>query len=214
MSKLFLLIIPFLFCLTSCSSVQKKQNKALSTAIHGARESIKQGRIDIAKSLLDEAARLVPPPKKKIVIHPFKWNTVGLIEKDKVDLGTNFIVLPPELAARPVIVKDSKEFNEILNNNKELLKTEKANNKLIDKLEKDVDNVIREKEKIVEKAEKKSWFSKLFGWGLGLGIGGLLLTVGVIIFFPAAIPLIFTVLGNVFQGINFVLKWVLDRFRT
>lgn len=228
-NKFYVLIL--LFCaifMSGCSSVQKRQNAAVSAAVYSTKASMDAGRFDLAKKYNDEAVRLIPPPKKAVKINAFdvkkptstekatsKWNTSGIFSKD--DLGEQdterYVVLPPGFENKKVIVADSVEYNKLLADNEYLRKREVENNAKIIKLQSDTDKILIDKQKELEKAQKKGFWAKLFGWTLGLGGLGIIGVIVACVFFPPLIPFVFTIFGNLVSGASSVITGITNLIR-
>lgn len=215
MTRLFLILFALFFCV-GCSSTLQKQSKLLSKTVYAAQEAANKGRFDLSKKYLDEAVKLTPPPKDKIKVNEFKiqkWNTTGgVLGKKELISETSYAVLPENTDVKNIIVNGAPDYNKIVADTPALLKSEKENVAQLKIQEKKIEEIQREKEKIVEKAEEKSLFGSIKGWFFGLGISGILVLIVIAIFFPALLPLIFSVLKTVFgfivKGINEIIEWV------
>ncbi len=224
--KRFLIII--LLCLstffTSCSTVQKRQNELIRQGVYATQESINKGRIDLADKYVNQLTKIVPPPAKKIPVQTFQvkrpvHGNVKTGENVKIyaegqyfkEFDTKldsepFVVLPERLKDKPVIVENSPEFVKLVDENKDLKKQLEKERATIASFESKIEDVQRDKEKIVEKASKKSG---IWGWVTGLGITGIAGIIGIIalcVFFPALMPILASIFTSIVSGVNGILR--------
>lgn len=238
LKNFFILLFACLF-LNGCGGalkLQKKQSELVSETVWAANDNAKIGRFDQTSKYLSQAVRLIPPPKFRVGVVPFREaarpNANPAIKKNifsgfnlskkhqeniKIDVEgkylqfpdtginpeKNVVVLPPEFKNAEVVVEDSPQYQAILSRNSDLEK-EVAKEKIA-RLKSDakVDEIQREKEKIIEKAAEKEvvenskFWTKVKNWGEILGIVVLLGVGGwaLIAFAPAAIPVIGSVFG-------------------
>lgn len=194
---LFLLLSVCLIFGSGCTSSEKKRNTAISRGVYSAQEAIRKGRVDLAVQYLNETTRIVAPPKYKNNIKSFSVPTSGAAHLKNVD----YVVLPPELVNRPVIIEDSKEYKEILVANKELAKQVESEKKKVEAFKGEVDNTIRAVQNEATKEKKKGFWGWILAAVSSFGLIGIVL---VAIFFPAALPIILSVAQSVF---SFILNW-------
>ena len=64
---IYALCIPILFLfLYGCTIYTEKQSKALSQTVYATKDSLDVARIDLADSYINQAVKIVKPPKKRI----------------------------------------------------------------------------------------------------------------------------------------------------
>lgn len=165
--KAIILLLFLCFSVDSYGMARKySQNEQVQRTIHGASESIDKGRIDTADLILTEGKRLVPAPKKPIIITPLK---------DKS--GQDLVVLPTKLSNSKVVFRDSGEFKKLLEDRKTLRRYEEGE-KGWKKFSETVDTTIRTKEqekaKLAEELEREKKKSLSFWTLIKISIGILL----------------------------------------
>lgn len=204
MKRAFTLILICFLALSfgACTSAQKKRDKAIAVGVYKVSKAIDSGRIDEAKRYSRELTRIVAPPKEKIVVKP--------IEVKKEGVSQTLVILPEELKDKTVIVENSQEFNKVLEQSKELQKQVAAEKKEFNKFQDKVDDSIRTTQAELAKEKKKSFWGWATGLVGGLGFVGIILLM---VFFPAAIPLIINVVSSVFGVFNKLLAYVAGLFK-
>ena len=184
-------------CFAGCSTPQerlvKHRNEAVAIAVYGIKDSIEAGRFDLAAKYASAATKIVAPPEKKAIIKPiYVTNPVNKI-KEKV------AVLPPAFKADiKVVVRDSPELEEITVNQPEVKKQLTEEDKTVEAVEKQIDKVVREEEKRALEPEKKASTGWGWIWALITG-GGIISLIVIVVFFPAALPLIQSI-GSLIMG--------------
>lgn len=88
-----ILIICGLILLTSCTIYTEKQTEALSRVVYATKDSLDQGRIDLADEYSKESTRIVKPPKNRIKIDPIFENLYlkGSIKENTTDKSSLII---------------------------------------------------------------------------------------------------------------------------
>lgn len=201
---IILLSIIFAFSTVGCSTASKKRDKAIAVGIYQVNQSLKQGRVDLAKKYSDQLVRVVAPPKKLPVIHKVEI-------KQKDGSSNQYIVLPLEYSGTPALTIGTKPFEEAVAQSAELRKQLATEEKEIKKFEATVDNSIRATVKQADKDEKRTG---MFGWLMGtlgvLGIGGIIGLIVLCALFPALIPIVVNLFGSVMaianQGLSAVAR--------
>lgn len=115
--------------------------------IHGSAVALESGRVDLADNILTEGKRIVPAPKKPLVIPPVK---------DKKD--RTIVVLPDKYKGKEVVFKDSDEFISLLKDRKALKKYqegEKGWRKYSESVEQTIKQEKADKDKIARELEKE-----------------------------------------------------------
>lgn len=213
-----LAIIIICLSVIGCSSTQKKQNKHIVTLVHTQKVAFESGRLDIAKKLNTELVKLVPAPKKKVTIHEFRvksWGDgKGILSQKLLLTDKIYTVLPENTDIKNLIVNGSPEFKEILHSNPTVAKTEKANDKILNKIENTTEEIRREKEVIAEKEFQRRWYDGILGIFKGFGILGVLggIGLGLLFFFNPA--LFFTIINTLFQWVKEFFKFIINLFRS
>lgn len=212
-----LAIIIICLSVVGCSSTQKKQNKHIATLIHTQKVAFESGRLDVAKKLNTELVKLVPAPKKKVILHEFRvqtWgNGEGILSQKPLLTDKVYTVLPENTDLKNLIVNGSPEYREILKSNPTTAKAEKANDKVLNKIENTTEEIRREKEAIVEKEFKRRWYDGILNIFKGFGIFGILggIGLGLLLFFNPA--LFFTIINTLFRWIKEFFKFIIKIFQ-
>ncbi len=197
------LILLFLFSFGGCQNSIRKQKELISQTVYATGDSIKAGRVDLADSYSEQAMKLVAPPKQRLQITPVYKTTKNIKEP--------IAVLPTHYGDKTSVVKDSIEFQKLVLENEHLKKQFEMEKKSMDILVKSVDatnkQLLEEIEK--QKSEKKSLFSWIWGLIGGLGLLG---TVVLIAFFPAALPIVMNIFGIVAGWIRMLLESIKNLF--
>lgn len=145
--RLFLLIMLLTVLVggfTSCAVYTEKQSEALSQAVYLADDSFEMGRFDVTDVSLDNAIRIVKPPKKKIEIKAIeRFVTNDLIPTTTPTNTTTtkterIIIVPEKFKNQQVIVVNSNEYQQLLKDKKifEQLQTE---HKALERLKLDIE---------------------------------------------------------------------------
>ena len=202
--RFLILLVGLSLVLVGCSSVGKKQNAQISRGIYATNAALKAGRYDLAQEYSDETARLSPPPKKRVEIKPI------LIH------GKQTVILPSEFKDVPSVSIDSPALTLAIGQDKELQRQFKRENSTFKAFSNQTDSIIREKEKIVEKAEaaKPTFWQRvrhfIFLSSPFVIIGGLICLV---VFVPASIPFILAVFNAIGRALNWILQAITNLIR-
>lgn len=212
MRYLFLLLAFIGITFSGCSSAAKRKQEVQRQVLYSVIDSVKKSRYDLAEKYANEAARVIPPPKKRIVINEFKLDNPKFAPESglKLKTDTNLVVLPEKESGKKVIVRESAEYKKAVSENKTLAKTELSNDKTIEKLGTQVDKVLRDNETELLKEKKKSWWGWLIG---GFSIGTIILVVVLVAVFPAALPLVMNIFGCLVGLVNKLIKVISDLFK-
>lgn len=66
----YILTVLVILLMTGCAAFQPKPNDALARGVYATSDAMDAGRFDLADRFIHEIKRLLPPPKKRIVISP------------------------------------------------------------------------------------------------------------------------------------------------
>lgn len=150
---------------TSCTVYTEKQSEALSQAVYLADDSFEMGRFDVTDVTLDNAIRIVKPPKKKIeikAIERFVTNdlippSASITSNTTISKTERIIIVPEKFKNQQVIVVNSNEYQQLLKDKKifEQLQTEhKALEKLKIDIEQELAKQVAYNNKMVEDLNK------------------------------------------------------------
>lgn len=136
MRNLLLLSFAILF-LNSCTVYTEKQSEALSRSVYATKDSLDNARLDLADTYVNESARIVKPPKKRIDIQPiYKKNidTIGSQSKVKPTIinKQRVLVVPEKYKNDTVVVVSSEEYQQLLKDKETFAQIEKDNKNLIE----------------------------------------------------------------------------------
>jgi hypothetical protein len=193
-------ILPLLACglfLSGCQSTAKKHRELVNQGIAQIDESLKHGRVDLARKY---ATTLRTANPSKTVIHVKDFNN-----------GTKkYVVLPVDYDGKPLLTLDSPEYKEIVNENKELKEQVAQEVEQFQKYERKTQDIVRKANDELE-TQKRSGF---WGWFLALGsFGSIAAAIAVCVFFPAAQPLIANILQSLIGGVNSTIKMITNLFK-
>jgi len=194
-------ILPLLACsllLSGCQSTAKKHRELVNQGIAQIDESLKAGRVDLARKY-SSTLRAANPSKTVISVKEFN------------DGGKKYVVLPVDYDGKPLLTLDSPQYKEVLEQNKELKEQVAQEVAQFEKYEKKTAEVLIKANEELE-GEKRSGF---WGWFLALGgIGGTAGLIALCVFFPAAQPIIANILGGLISGINSFVKMIANLFKS
>lgn len=136
MKKIFLLCFLFLF-LNSCTIYTEKQSEALSKAVYATKDSLDNARLDLADKYVEESARIVKPPKKRIDIQPVYKKTIDTISsqskiKPTIMNKQRVLIIPEKYKNDTVVVVSSEEYQQLLKDKETYTQIEKDNKNLIE----------------------------------------------------------------------------------
>jgi hypothetical protein len=141
--KILLAFLLFVF-LPSCTIYTEKQSEALSRSVYLADDSFELGRFDVTDSALDQAVRVVKPPKERQNIQAVVKSVpgqskkvgdvmpkIGAINDPTINPNlNNILVVPERFRGQDVVVVNSQEYNELL-----------KDKRIFDQLKKDYNNL-------------------------------------------------------------------------
>lgn len=193
--------LPFLACallLSGCQSTAKKHRELVNQGIAQIDESLKNGRVDLAFRY-SATLRAANPSKTSVHVKEFQ------------DGSKKYVVLPTGYDGKPLLTLDSKEYKEILEQNKELKEQVAQEVAQFQRYEKKTADIIIKANEELDN-EKRSGF---WGWLLALGgIGGTIGLIALCVFFPAAQPLIANILQGLISGVNSFVKMIANLFKS
>lgn len=198
-SIIFSLLFAFFFLTGGCTSYQTKKDRIVASAIWTAKKNIEVGRVSKAKSILEEASRIVPKPKDLDKIVPLTTNN-----------GDNIVLLPQELNNKKIIIENTPEYKKAIEENASLAIQIREDNKYISELSRRVDDAIRTRELELESAKRKTTFSWILSLVSGLGLLG---TIALVVFFPAALPIVISFIKGVFNWLIALIKEYINSFK-
>jgi len=154
LGKLFF-VLALCSALMSCTMYTEKQSEALSQTVYLADESFELGRFDVTDIALDQAVRIVKPPKKKV--------EVGALEKqaktkpsavetptvaNKQILSKNRVVIvPARFKSMEVIVVGSIEYQQLIEDQQNLAQLQLEHNRLT-QLKQTVDEELQQQQQM------------------------------------------------------------------
>lgn len=193
-------LLPFVACLgllSGCQTAAQKHRELVNQGIAYIDESLKHGRVDLAfrySSTLREAN----PSKSAVHI------------KDFADGSKKYVVLPVDYSNKPTLTLDSPEYNEILAQNQELKKQVAEEVEQHQKYAEKTREAVRKANEEAQR-ERRSGF---WGWFWALGsFGTIAAAIAVCVFFPAAQPLIGSLLQSFISGVNSTVRMITNLFK-
>jgi len=192
--------LPFLACavlLSGCETTAKKHRELVNQGIAQIDESLKHGRVDLARKYAS-TLRAANPSKAVITVKDF-------------DNGVKkYVVLPVDYDGKPLLTLDSPEYKAVVDENKELKEQVAQETEQFQKYERKTQDIVRKANDELE-TQKRSGF---WGWFLALGsLGSIAAAIAVCVFFPAAMPLIANILQGLIGGINSTIKMITNLFK-
>ena len=121
---------------TGCTVYTEKQSEALSQAVYLADDSFEVGRFDVTDSSLDQAIKIVKPPKKRQKIYSVARSTQNEVKREtdvfSPEPQTNkgrIVIVPERFKNQEIVVVNSDEYKTLLSDKKifEQLKTDYKN---------------------------------------------------------------------------------------
>jgi hypothetical protein len=147
----FVLVALSLLVLNSCTVYTEKQSEVLSQNVYATKDSIEQARIDLADSYINEAVRIVKPPKIRIEIKGVYQTPTS---PDKVNNTKERVVIVPEKYKNDrVIVVNSLEYETLLKDKAIASQLQKDNANLL-KIKNDTDKELQKQAEYTNKMVK------------------------------------------------------------
>jgi hypothetical protein len=150
MKTIFCLVVVFTL-FTGCTVYTEKQSEVLSQSVYATKDSITEARIDLADKYINEAVRIVKPPKNKISISGIYTNQLNTTNSTS-QAKNRVILMPEQYKGQEAIAINSEKYEKLLENkdifgqleldkkvfathtqnvNKELSKQERYNNQMV-----------------------------------------------------------------------------------
>jgi hypothetical protein len=104
----FVLIGLSLICLNSCTVYTEKQTEALSRNVYATKDSLDVARIDLADSYINEATKLVKPPKKRVSVNGVYQTPTETENKTRV------VIVPEKYKGDKVVVVGSTDYDKLV----------------------------------------------------------------------------------------------------
>lgn len=139
-----------LFFLCGCTIYTEKQSEALSQTVFATKDSIEKARIDLADFYVEQASRIVKPPKKRIDIQAvYKQSTdittipvISSNHKKSPEYNKTkqrVVIIPEKYKNDTVVVVSSEEYNQLL-----------KDKQIFAQLKKDTENITNAKKEVDE----------------------------------------------------------------
>jgi hypothetical protein len=141
MKNLKNLIFGLVFCLSGCTVYTEKQSEAVSQNVYATKDSVDLARIDLADNYINEATKLIKPPKKRIEISGiYQQSTI----KDITD-SKRIVIVPEKYKNDKVVVVGSADYDSLLK--------DKA---VAAQLKKDNENILKAKQETEQELIKQA----------------------------------------------------------
>ena len=135
---LFLVMALGAFLSPSCTVYTEKQSEALSQAVYLADDSFELGRFDVTDVSLDNAIRIVKPPKKKIEIQAIEKFVANDLIPSSAPKPERIVIVPEKFKNQQVIVVNSAEYQQLLKD-KQIFEQLQTDHKALTKLKLDIE---------------------------------------------------------------------------
>ena len=135
---LFLVMALGAFLSPSCTVYTEKQSEALSQAVYLADDSFELGRFDVTDVSLDNAIRIVKPPKKKIEIQAIEKFVTNDLIPSSTPKPERIVIVPEKFKNQQVIVVNSAEYQQLLKD-KKIFEQLQTDHKALTKLKLDIE---------------------------------------------------------------------------
>ena len=144
--------------LTSCTVYTEKQSEVVSQSVYATKDSISDGRIDLASEYINQVTEIIKPPKHPIKIDPVYEDdqTTTVVQKHKPNKTMRFlcesssrrrvVILPEDLKGDKVISVNSIEYNDLLKNKRIAQQLQQDNQKLLTEKKAVVDEITKQTE--------------------------------------------------------------------
>lgn len=145
--------------LCGCTVYTEKQSEALSQTVFATKDSIDKARIDLADFYVDQASRIVKPPKKRIEINSvYKpsaptttipvLNTSNKKTPEYNQSKQRIVIIPEKYKNDTVIVVSSEEYSQLL-----------KDKQIFAQLQKDTENITEAKKVVDEELIKQMQYA-------------------------------------------------------
>lgn len=126
------------FLSPSCTVYTEKQSEALSQAVYLADDSFELGRFDVTDVSIDNAIRIVKPPKKKIEIQAIEKFVTNDLIPSSTPKPERIVIVPEKFKNQQVIVVNSAEYQQLLKD-KKIFEQLQTDHKALTKLKLDIE---------------------------------------------------------------------------
>lgn len=129
------LVIAALLVAVSCTVYTEKQSEALSKTVYATKDSLDKARVDLADQFINEAVRIVKPPKSKIPINSVYKKTIDTVASQsksspQVINKQRIIIIPEKYKGDTVVVVSSQEYEQLLKDKEIFAQIAKENENL------------------------------------------------------------------------------------
>jgi hypothetical protein len=128
----FVLVVLALISLNSCTVYTEKQSEALSRNVYATKDSLDVARIDLADSYINEATKLVKPPKSRVEINGIYQTPVETENKSRI------VIVPEKYKNDKVIVVGSADYDKLMQD-KAIASQLKKDNETLTKVKQETD---------------------------------------------------------------------------
>jgi hypothetical protein len=153
MKKILLLTLLF----TGCTVYTEKQSEVVSQSVYATKDSISDGRIDLASEYINQVTEIIKPPKKPIKIDPvYEDDQTTVVQKHNPHKTMRFIcesssrrrvvILPEDLKNDKVVSVNSVEYNDLLKNKRIAQQLQQDNQKLLTEKKAVTDEITKQTE--------------------------------------------------------------------
>ena len=139
------LLLAFCLLTASCVVYTEKQSEALSQSVYLADDSFELGRFDVTDVSLNEAIKIVKPPKNRQKISPVNKKISGssssVTKKTHEFAPTNnknVIIVPERFQGQKIVIVNSNEYKKLLEDKQTFLQLQ-GDYKTLEKLKETVD---------------------------------------------------------------------------
>ena len=148
-----------LLFLCGCTVYTEKQSEALSQTVFATKDSIDKARIDLADFYVDQASRIVKPPKKRIEINSVykpsaPTTTIPVINTSNKKTPEynqskqRIVIIPEKYKNDTVVVVSSEEYSQLL-----------KDKQIFAQLQKDTENITEAKKFVDEELIKQMQYA-------------------------------------------------------
>lgn len=128
----FVLVALALIILNSCTVYTEKQSEALSRNVYATKDSLDVARIDLADSYINEATKLVKPPKSRVEINGIYQTPVETENKSRI------VIVPEKYKNDKVVVVGSADYDKLMQD-KAIASQLKKDNETLTKVKQETD---------------------------------------------------------------------------
>lgn len=143
----FLFALLLCVLVASCTVYTEKQSEALSQTIYLADDSFELGRFDVTDTALDQAVRIVKPPKQRVEVSGLDKPTKPIVSSNSTEQRNRVVVVPSRFKGMEVIVVGSKEYEDLIKDQKNLIQL-RAEHERLTKLKQTVDEELQKQKRM------------------------------------------------------------------